>query len=79
MGEPARTPPIEQRLARTWNDDMIWWGPAGIGATFTIPRYVRQHVNPFRAALDDGYRFNGHLCRMAEGKFGGFFGWLISL
>ena len=75
MGEPARTMPIEQRLARTWNDDMIWWGPAGVGATYTIERYVRQHAGPFRAALNEGYRFNGHLCRLAEGNFGGFFGW----
>lgn len=64
-----------EELARTWNDDMIWWGPAGIGATYTIRRYVRQHAGPFRAALGQGYRFNGHLCRMAEGHFGGFFGW----
>lgn len=75
LGTAARTIPMTQRLARTWNDDMIWWGPAGIGATFTIARYVRQHAGPFRAALDQGYRFNGHVCRLAEGNFGGFFGW----
>ncbi|MEO5640239.1 MAG: hypothetical protein ABIQ98_00555 [Sphingomicrobium sp.] len=63
------------RLARVWHDNMIWWGPAGIGATYTIPRYIRQHCEPFDAALSQGYRFNGHLCRMAEGHFGGFFGW----
>jgi len=63
------------RLARVWHDDMIWWGPAGIGATYTIPRYLRQHCEPFDDALSEGYRFNGHLCRMAEGHFGGFFGW----
>jgi hypothetical protein len=62
-------------LARTWNDDMIWWGPAGIGAAFTIERYERQHAAPFRAALNKEYKFNGHLCRLAEGSFGGFFGW----
>jgi SnoaL-like domain len=62
-------------LARTWHDDMIWWGPAGIGATYTIDRYIKQHAAPFRDALDEGYRFNGHLCRLAEGHFGGFFGW----
>jgi hypothetical protein len=66
---------LVEELARTWNDDMIWWGPAGIGATYTIPRYIRQHAGPFRLALGKGYRFNGHLCRMAEGHFGGFFGW----
>ena len=63
------------RLARVWHDDMIWWGPAGIGATYTIERYVRQHSIPFDQALSEGYRFNGHLCRLAEGSFGGFFGW----
>ena len=64
-----------ERLARVWHDDMVWWGPAGIGATYTIERYLRQHATPFGVALMDGYRFNGHLCRVAEGDFGGFFGW----
>ncbi len=66
---------LPEELARSWNEDMIWWGPSGIGATYTIPRYVRQHAGPFREALSKGYRFNGHLCRLAEGHFGGFFGW----
>ena len=63
------------RLARVWHDDMIWWGPGGIGATYTIPRYIKQHSEPFSDGLHTGYKFNGHLCRMAEGDFGGFFGW----
>jgi hypothetical protein len=63
-----------QELARSWRDDMIWWGPAGIGASYTIERYIEQHQRPFRTHLTD-YEFNGHLCRMAEGNFGGFFGW----
>ena len=63
------------RLARVWHDDMIWWGPAGVGATYTIERYIKQHSIPFDDSLHDGYRFNGHLCRLAEGQFGGFFGW----
>lgn len=62
-------------LARSWHKDMLWWGPSGIGATYTIPRYRDQHAAPFGAALTEGYRFNGHLCRVAEGHFGGFFGW----
>ncbi len=61
-------------LRRSWTDDMIWWGPTGIGATYTIERYARQHTGPFRAAFADR-KFNGHLCKLAEGKFGGFFGW----
>jgi hypothetical protein len=42
---------MRRRLAMDWHDDMIWWGPAGIGATYTIERYVRQHSTPFRDAL----------------------------
>ncbi|MEM7531530.1 MAG: nuclear transport factor 2 family protein [Chloroflexota bacterium] len=61
-------------LERTWNKDMIWYGPAGIGATYTIPRYQEQHQLPFRNNLDDK-KFLGHVCRFAEGNFACFFGW----
>ncbi len=66
--------PLEDELARTWHDDMIWWGPTGIGATYTIERYAKQHSGPFRAAFENR-SFTGHLCRIAEGQYGGFFGW----
>ncbi|MEM7006959.1 MAG: ester cyclase, partial [Pseudomonadota bacterium] len=35
-------------LRRTWHEDMLWYGPSGIGATYTIPRYQKQHQFPFR-------------------------------
>ena len=66
--------PLVEELRRSWNEDMIWWGPAGIGATYTIERYAEQHSGPFRAGFKDRI-FNGHICRVAEGNFGGFFGW----
>nr|WP_044043976.1 ester cyclase [Octadecabacter antarcticus] len=66
--------PLEEELARTWHDDMIWWGPAGIGATYTIERYAKQHSGPFRAAFYDRGT-TGHVARVAEGHYGGFFGW----
>ena len=65
---------IEDELRRSWHEDMIWWGPTGIGASYTIPGYARQHAGPFRAGFANRI-FNGHICRMAEGEFGGFFGW----
>lgn len=65
---------LKIELPRSWNDDMIWWGPTGIGATYTIGRYIEQHAGPFRCGLADR-TFNGHVARIAEGKFGGFFGW----
>ena len=66
--------PLEEELRRTWAEDMLWWGPEGIGATYTIPRYAAQHSGPFRAGFTDRAR-TGHLARLAEGSYGGFFGW----
>ncbi|MGB0938898.1 MAG: nuclear transport factor 2 family protein [Colwellia sp.] len=61
-------------LARTWHDNMTWYGPAGIGATTSIPRYQEQHSYPFRQGLTDKV-FNGHVTRFAEGDYACFFGW----
>ncbi len=66
--------PHPDLLKKTWHDDMIWYGPAGIGASYTIPRYQEQHQFPFRRGLKDKI-FNGHICRFAEGNYAGFFGW----
>lgn len=70
----AKPPSPQDELAVDWRDDMIWWGPTGIGATYTIDRYIEQHQGPFRRAMENR-TFNGHLCRMAEGHYGAFFGW----
>ena len=66
--------PLEEELARTWHDDMLWWGPEGIGAAYTIERYAKQHSGPFRAAFSERSS-TGHIARLAEGHYGGFFGW----
>ena len=66
--------PLVDELARTWHDDMIWWGPAGIGASYTIERYAKQHSGPFRAAMSDRSS-TGHIARIGEGHYSGFFGW----
>ena len=42
-----------EELATTWHEDMLWFGPAGIGATFTIDRYERQHQGPFSGGLEN--------------------------
>ena len=64
----------QDELRQCWHEDMLWWGPTGIGASYTIDRYIQQHQRPFRTQ-NEGRRFNGHICRMAEGQYGGFFGW----
>jgi len=68
MGCPPET------LEKAWSKEMIWYGPGGIGASYTIPRYQLQHQLPFRNNLKDK-KFNGHQCRFAEGNFACFFGW----
>ena len=37
-----------RKTRQCWHEDMLWWGPAGIGATYTIDRYIDQHQRPFR-------------------------------
>ena len=61
-------------LKRTWHDNMAWYGPSGIGATYTIDRYREQHQQPFRSGLGK-IDFNGHVMEHAEGYYGGWFGW----
>jgi len=61
-------------LSLDWTDDMIWWGPGGIGAPYTQEGYLKQHCVPFEEGLEWG-DFFGHRCEFAEGCFGGFFGW----
>jgi len=65
---------LEDELRQSWDEDMIWWGPAGIGSTYTIERYAKQHSAPFRAGLTDRSKTR-HIARLAEGNYGGFFGW----
>ncbi|WP_299967991.1 nuclear transport factor 2 family protein [uncultured Roseobacter sp.] len=65
---------LEEELRRTWAEDMLWWGPEGIGATYTIERYAKQHAGPFRATFTNRSKTR-HVARLAEGHFGGFFGW----
>lgn len=55
-------------LERTWNEDMIWYGPCGIGASYTIDRYQRQHQLPFRKQLTDK-KCNDINAYFAEGDF----------
>ena len=61
-------------LAKTWHEDMVWYGPEGIGATMSIDRYQQQHQYPFRFNLS-GKTFNGHVARFSEGSYAAYFGW----
>ena len=74
LGQWRSNLPLEEELAIDWHDDMVWWGPTGIGSAYTIERYAKQHSAPFRAAFSNRSK-TGHIARLAEGHYGGFFGW----
>ncbi|MDK1029803.1 MAG: ester cyclase [Anaerolineae bacterium] len=61
-------------LAQTWHEDMIWFGPAGIGATYTIDRYEQQHQGPFNDGLEK-FKVKSNVCKFAEGNYACLFGW----
>ena len=58
---------LKEDLELDWHEDMLWWGPAGIGAAYTHGRYIEQHCRPF----EDGLEFlthHGHVLEFAEGR-----------
>lgn len=72
LGADMSSPKSE--LESVWLEDMCWYGPAGIGATFTIDRYLQQHQGPFTSGLSE-IQYDGHECLVAEGNYGGLFSW----
>lgn len=64
------TPP--DVLRKAWNEDMIWYGPCGVGASFTIPRYQEQHQKPFRKNMSDK-SVNTINAYFAEGDYACFY------
>ena len=72
VGRGVRT--TAEDLAADWDPGMLWWGPSGIGASYTHDRYLEQHCRPFEAGIEM-VRHDGHETRIGEGAFGGFFGY----
>ncbi len=64
-----------EKLARTWHEDMIWYGPSGIGSTLSIQGFKKQHQIPFRKSLYSHRKVVGHQAEFAEGIYGGWVGW----
>ena len=75
LGEHTDIDMDPAKLAETWCEDMIWYGPSGIGSTMGIGGFKRQHQIPFRQALYSNRKHNGHQARLTEGVYGGWVGW----
>ena len=61
-------------MGRYWRQDMMWYGPCGIGTARGISGFERHHQKPFLHAFPD--RKGGtHRARLAEGPFVASTGW----
>ncbi len=57
-----------------WAEDMFWYGPGGIGSTFTYEGFDRDHRVAFLTAFPD--RVGGdHYCRIGDGDYAAVSGW----
>ncbi|MEO1678288.1 MAG: ester cyclase [Pseudomonadota bacterium] len=57
-----------------WDDRMLWYGPAGIGANYTWAGFVADHRAPFLQAFPDRKGGN-HYCRIGDGDYAAISGW----
>jgi hypothetical protein len=61
-------------MERFWHPDMLWYGPCGIGTTYGLDGFQRNHQGPFLASFPDrtGGRYTSHV---VEGRYLGIVGW----
>lgn len=57
-----------------WADDMLWYGPAGIGSNYRWQGFVEDHRAPFLRAFPDR-RGGNHFCRIGDGPYAAVSGW----
>ena len=57
-----------------WHEDMLWYGPAGIGSNYRWEGFVKDHREPFLKAFPDRKGGN-HYCRIGDGDFAAVSGW----
>jgi len=58
----------------TWAEDMLWYGPAGIGSNYRWDGFVRDHRDAFLTAFPDRKGGN-HYCRIGDGDYAAVSGW----
>ncbi len=58
----------------TWADDMMWYGPAGIGSNYRWEGFVKDHRESFLLAFPDRKGGN-HYCRIGDGDYAAVSGW----
>ena len=61
-------------MERFWSPDMMWYGPALIGATRGLDGFFRDHETPWIESFPDWHTI-GHSPRFADGDYVGLLGW----
>ncbi|WP_299483643.1 ester cyclase [uncultured Roseibium sp.] len=57
-----------------WHDDMLWYGPGGIGSNYRWSGFEKDHRASFLTAFPD--RVGGdHYCRIGDGNYAAVSGW----
>jgi len=57
-----------------WHDDMLWYGPGGIGSNYRWSGFEKDHRASFLTAFPDRVGGN-HYCRIGDGNFAAVSGW----
>ncbi len=57
-----------------WHEDMLWYGPAGIGSNYRWDGFVKDHRESFLRAFPDRKGGN-HYCRIGDGDYAAVSGW----
>ncbi|MFQ6551379.1 ester cyclase [Aestuariibius insulae] len=58
----------------TWANDMMWYGPGGIGSSYLWDGFVKDHREAFLTAFPDRKGGN-HYCRIGDGAYAAVSGW----
>ncbi len=57
-----------------WHEEMLWYGPGGIGSTYRWDGFVDDHRAAFLSAFPDRKGGN-HYCRIGDGNYAAVSGW----
>ena len=57
-----------------WHEDMMWYGPTGVGSNYRWDGFVRDHRASFLKAFPDRKGGN-HYCRIGDGNYAAVSGW----
>ncbi len=57
-----------------WHEDMLWYGPGGIGSNYRWEGFEKDHRRSFLTAFPDR-KGGDHYCRIGDGNYAAVSGW----